>query len=184
MQEMQTTLVRLPADEVAARRFSEELWLPYNRTLESTVDSFALVDKGDETIVDAEVPFRLGRLESEGYRLWVAVSVENARGDDEIDIAAGDGELVGFVAASIDDAPSVFARPDRVILGDIYVRESHRGSGLARELVARVADYADRVGCPEITLDVDVDNERALAFYEQLGFEPLRHQMIVETDGL
>ena len=30
----------------------------------------------------------------------------------------------------------------------------------------------------------DVDNERALAFYEKLGFEPRRHRMRVPVDEL
>jgi len=31
--------------------------------------------------------------------------------------------------------------------------------------------------CGELRLDVDVDNERARAFYEKQGFEPHREQL-------
>jgi ribosomal protein S18 acetylase RimI-like enzyme len=173
-------LRRLPAEEDAARRFSEELWLPYNRDLEAVVADHALVDAPDEEIIDEEVEFRLGRLEEESYRLWVAV------GDaaEEVDLAAGDGELVGFVATSVDEAPSVFDRPDRLMVGDIYVRESYRGSGFARELMARAKRRAEETDCAELVLDVDVDNERALAFYEMMGFETLRRRMRVAVDEL
>ena len=78
-------LLRLPADEAAARRFSEELWLPYHRDLEATVADHALVGDDEEEIVDAEVEFRLGRLEEESYRLWVAVDGVEAS-DDAVDL--------------------------------------------------------------------------------------------------
>ena len=176
-------LLRLPADEAAARRFSEELWLPYHRDLEATVADHALVGDDEEEIVDAEVEFRLGRLEEESYRLWVAVDGVEAS-DDAVDLTAGDGELVGFVATSVDEAPSVFDRPDRLVVGDIYVRESSRGSGLARDLMARAKRRAAETDCSELVLDVDVDNERALAFYEKMGFETLRRRMRVAVDEL
>jgi len=78
----------------------------------------------------------------------------------------------------------VFDRPDRLLVGDFYVRERHRGDGLARELLDRAVRRAREVGCPELTLDVDVDNERALGFYEKVGFEPYRHKMAAPTDEL
>jgi len=37
-------LVELSAEEAAVRRFVEDLWLPYNRELEATVEWFVLAD--------------------------------------------------------------------------------------------------------------------------------------------
>jgi ribosomal protein S18 acetylase RimI-like enzyme len=70
------------------------------------------------------------------------------------------------------------------VVGDIYVRESSRGSGLARDLMARAERRAAETDCSELVLDVDVDNERALAFYEKMGFETLRRRMRVAVDEL
>lgn len=180
-------VVSLPADEAAVRRFSEELWLPYNRALEATVESFALVDAPDEEIVDEEVEFRLGRLEEESYRLWAAVDTDSETvavdtDSETLDLATGDGDLAGFVATNVDEAPSVFDRPDRLVIGDIFVREPYRGTGLADELLARARARAEAADCPELALDVDVDNERALAFYEKHGFEPHRRRMHAPVD--
>lgn len=168
---------RLPADEDAVRRYVEELWLPYHRDLEATVEAHALADGVD--VVAEEVEFRLDRLEAENYRTWVAV--EGSGTDPDL---AADGDLAGFVATDVDESPSVFDRPDRLVVGDIFVREPHRGTGLARDLVARAAERARAVGCDELSLDVDVDNERAVAFYEKLGFEPYRRQLTVPVDEL
>jgi len=37
-------LRRLPANEPAVRRYVEELWLPYHRDLEATVDRHVLAE--------------------------------------------------------------------------------------------------------------------------------------------
>jgi ribosomal protein S18 acetylase RimI-like enzyme len=170
-------LRRLPPDEAAVRRYVEDLWLPYNRELEAIVDEFALAD--DVDVVAEERGYRLGLLESEDYRLWIAVDGGNGGSD----LADDDGEFVGFVATDIDEAPTVFDRPDRLVVCDIYVREHYRGTGVARELVERARRRARESGCDELRLDVDVENERAIAFYEKVGFEPSRHTMHTDVAG-
>jgi len=47
-------LRQLPADEQAARRFAEELWLPYNRELEDTVEG---ADALSAPLTDPELDF-------------------------------------------------------------------------------------------------------------------------------
>jgi ribosomal protein S18 acetylase RimI-like enzyme len=169
-------IVRLPADEAAVRRYVEDLWLPYHREREATVERFALAD--DVDLVAEELEHRLDRHRTEQYRAWIAVD-----GSHEADALADvDGEFVGFVTTDVDEAPSVFDRPDRLVIGDIYVRDAYRGTGLARELVARARTRARECGCAEIGLDVDVDNARALAFYEKLGFEPVRYTMCLDVE--
>jgi ribosomal protein S18 acetylase RimI-like enzyme len=52
--------------------------------------------------------------------------------------------------------------------------QPYRGSGLAERLVDRASARARECGCGEVTLEVDVDNDRARAFYRKLGFETYR----------
>ena len=166
----------LPADEAAVRRYIEDLWLPYNRELEAIVDGFALAD--DVDLVAEELAYRLDRHETESYRAWVAVDGSH----DEDDLADVDGDFVGFITTDIDESSSVFDRPDRLVICDIYVREPYRGTGLAQELVDRARTRARESGCADLTLEVDVDNERAIAFYEKLGFEPSRYTMVASVE--
>lgn len=89
----------------------------------------------------------------------------------------GDAEfLIGFA----DDEPAGFAQlrwrwavwtgaPDGW-LEDLFVVPSHRGSGIGRELAAAVIERARERGCIRLELDVDEDNEPALALYRSLGF--------------
>jgi ribosomal protein S18 acetylase RimI-like enzyme len=164
-------IVRLPDDEAAIRRFVETLWLPYSREREARIDGFALAEGVD--LVAEELEHRLGRHEAEGYRAWVAVDGTH----DSHELADSDAEFVGFVTTDVDESPSVFDRPDRLVVGDIYVLERLRGTGLARELLARASRRARESGCAELRLEVDVDNDRALSFYEKSGFETVRYTM-------
>lgn len=175
-------LLSLPADKTVLRRYVEDLWLPYHRELESTVDHHALAD--DVDLVDEEVAFRRDRLEDERYEAWIAVDTSDAEPESRPDLADTDGEFAGFVTTEITEAPTVFERPDRVRIGDIYVRDPYRGTGLARDLVDRAAERARTNGCAQLTLDVDVDNERAIGFYEKLGFEPMRRQLVIDVGEL
>ena len=58
-----------------------------------------------------------------------------------------------------------------VLLEDVIVKASHRGSGLGHKLVEHILDWSAANGLPRVTLLADKDNAPALAFYEQLGFE-------------
>lgn len=175
----------LSVDRPVVRRFVEDLWLPYHRDLEATVESHALVD-GVADALGEETDFWLSWFDDPDRHGWVAV-------DDPADERGGGAgaplvdpgiEFVGFVTTEREAAPPVFERPDRLVVGDLYVREDHRGTGLARELIERAARRARESGCPELALDVDADNDRALAFYGKLGFEPHRHRLLVDVDGL
>lgn len=176
-------LRRLPADEPAVRRYVEELWLPFHHDLEAIVDRHALAE--DIDLVAEETAFRLDRLDEAGYRAWIAVDGPSADGSGaDTDLATTDGDFVGFVTTEIDEASSVFDRPDRLVVGDIYVREPYRGTGLSSQLIERAVERAREAGCAELALDVDVDNERAIGFYEKLGFETHRHRMTVSVDDV
>ncbi|WP_257301060.1 GNAT family N-acetyltransferase [Haloarchaeobius sp. FL176] len=168
---------RLPADEAVVRRYIEDLWLPYNRELEGIVDSFSLAE--DVDIVAKELEHRLSRHETENYQAWVAVNGSQ----DEGDLATTSGDFVGFVTTDIDESPTVFDRPDRLVICDIYIKKPYRSTGLSRELVERAKRRACESGCSELKLEVDVENERALVFYEKLGFEPSRHTMVATVAG-
>jgi ribosomal protein S18 acetylase RimI-like enzyme len=172
-------LQQLPPEDAAVRRYVEDLWLPYHRDLEAAVEGHDLAD--DVDLVAEEMPFRTDRLEDDNYTLWVAV--DDAGGED-VTLATGEGDLAGFVSSEVDEPPSVFDRPVRLVVCDLYVREPYRGSDLSRDLVDRVVERADSAGITELALDVDVDNERALAFYEKLGFEVLRHRMTARVAEL
>lgn len=167
---------RLPADVTAVRRFLEDLWVPYVRGLETNVDSFALSDGVD--LVAEELEFWIDRLETEDFQVQIAIDGSY----DTNSLAESDGDFVGFVSTEIDECPSSFDRPDRLVISDFYVNETYRGTRLARTLIDRARARAHESGCDQFKLEVDVDNDRARAFYEKLGFEPYRCIMVADIE--
>ncbi|WP_394741145.1 GNAT family N-acetyltransferase [Natronococcus roseus] len=173
---------RLRPDEAAVRHYVEELWLPYRRELESIVEGHALA--ADVDLVAAEVAYRLKRLAADGHRTWIAVDGLDADGStDPVFRPDSDGDLAGFVTTDVDESPAVFDRPDRLTVGDLYVRESYRGTGLVDALLERAVERARAVGCEALSLEVDVDNERAIAVYERHGFETDRRRLSLTVEG-
>jgi ribosomal protein S18 acetylase RimI-like enzyme len=169
---------RVRANEDSMRRYMEELWVPYCRELAEIVESEGL---SEEFEIEDEIDWQLDQYDSATNSLWVAlddVAEPTAR------LSEIDASFVGFISTAVETAPEAFDWPDRVVIGDFYVRESYRGTGLADDLIARAVQVAREDGCSELALDVDVDNERALAYYEQLGFDVARHRMRVAVHEL
>ena len=169
-------IVEFPTDKATVRRFMKDIWLPYYRELEATVDRFGLADEYD--YLAGETEYQLNRLERENCRAWIAIDGPC----DENALADSDSEFVGFIMALIDEAPNAFERPDRLVICEIYVREPYRGSGLADDLFEYPRRWARENGIPEFSLEVDVDNDRAIAFYQKRGFEPVKYEMVAKVD--
>lgn len=115
--------VRNEADSM--RRFVEELWLPYQRDLETSVDSHVMAEDVD---VDEIVEFLADHLDDPTKRLWVALDdVDDPTGP----IADLDATFAGFLTTSLRTPPSKYATPDRLSLGNTYLDPAYRGTGLA-----------------------------------------------------
>ena len=169
---------RVRVEEEAMRRYVEECWLPMNRDLEAVVSAHAL-DVGEE--FDREVSFHMELFDDPDRRIWVALDdVE----DPTAPLAEIDATFAGHVTTVLEPSPEPFDVPDRLVVGDLWVRSSYRGTGVADKLIERAGREARESGCAELALDVDVDNERALAFYDRLGFEPARYRMRLPVDAL
>ncbi|WP_440005838.1 GNAT family N-acetyltransferase [Halomicrococcus sp. SG-WS-1] len=160
---MQVRRVRNEAADL--RRYVEECWLPYHEDLSETVAAHSLIDDPD---VQDVVEFHLDLLDSPSNRLWVALDDVD---DPTTSLSTADATFAGFVRTSLEPSPQQFDWPDRLEVSDFWVHESYRGSGLADDLIARAMQQAREDGCEELTLDVAIENERAIAYYENLGFE-------------
>jgi ribosomal protein S18 acetylase RimI-like enzyme len=167
---------RARTDEESVRWFVEELWIPYLRDLESAVEAQEVADDIDvEEIVD----WRTDWFDDPTRRLWVAV--------DDTEESSGplhelNATFAGFLGSALQTPPSKFETAEQVILGNFYVDPEYRGTGVADDLVARALQHAREDGAVELALDVAVDNERALAYYEKLGFDVKKYRMCVPLD--
>jgi GNAT superfamily N-acetyltransferase len=59
------------------------------------------------------------------------------------------------------------------LLRDLYVDPAARRGGLARALLAHVADAARSEGAHRMSLQTEAANARALELYAKVGFEPV-----------
>jgi GNAT superfamily N-acetyltransferase len=57
------------------------------------------------------------------------------------------------------------------LLEDLFVLEGARGSGVGRALLAETIEQARARGCRRIELDVNDNNDNALALYRSVGFD-------------
>ncbi|PRY11480.1 GNAT family N-acetyltransferase [Kineococcus rhizosphaerae] len=94
-----------------------------------------------------------------------AVRAELTRGD-EVDYLAAvvDGRVVGVGA--VDHV----AQPGRGALFQLVVHPGHRSRGVGTALVGALEDAVRARGGAEAVLEVEVDNPRAQALYERLGY--------------
>lgn len=169
---------RVRAAEEPIRRYMEELWLPFNRELGEEAQAQGLSSEFD---LEEEIEWQVDRFDTPDSRLWVAL-------DDIDDLTAAleetDATFAGFISVDLETAPSSFDWPDRIVIGDLFVKEVYRGGGLADQLVARAVQFAREDGCEQLTLEVDIDNERALAYYNKLGFEVGKYKMRVPVEKM
>lgn len=78
----------------------------------------------------------------------------------------GDG-IVGIIGGY---RPSGQAETVREVVS-MWVDPSVRGSGVSAELVQAIKDWSIQEGAEQLSLWVAEGNDRALAFYERMGFE-------------
>lgn len=87
-------------------------------------------------------------------------------------LARADGEAAGFAEASIrrDYVNGTDSSPVGYLEG-LYVAPAFRRRGVARALVAAVADWSAAAGCRELASDTGLANTASQAMHGALGFE-------------
>jgi RimJ/RimL family protein N-acetyltransferase len=92
--------------------------------------------------------------------------LENIRVNHAQYVAEVDGRLVGWADVSPGERDST-RHMGRIGMGIV---DGYRGQGIGRRLLEAVIEHCWRVGLVRIELEVFVDNARAIALYEKLGF--------------
>ncbi|WP_028049549.1 GNAT family N-acetyltransferase [Cellulomonas sp. URHD0024] len=109
---------------------------------------------------------------------WQARAAGSADGDHAAQLVAiDDDRWVGSTTALVqrsgtqDHHGRLIARSRPVLVG-VYVRPSHRGTGVVGDLIEAAADWCRERGFTELVLNVHRDNHRAVAAYRRAGFVP------------
>ncbi|MBT3223911.1 MAG: GNAT family N-acetyltransferase [Proteobacteria bacterium] len=87
---------------------------------------------------------------------------------------AVDGEqLVGFVSGHPQAPHPILDKPPTALIGDLFVRDSHRRRGLALKLVDTFIEHAQAAKYEMIEVGTLTRDSRAVAFWRAAGFEEL-----------
>ncbi|HEY8812420.1 MAG TPA: GNAT family N-acetyltransferase [Candidatus Dormibacteraeota bacterium] len=125
-------------------------------TIEELIRALAAYERmADEVVMDA----RLLRKNLFGDRPYA-----------EVLIAEVDGEPAGF-ALFFHNFSTFVGRPG-IYLEDLFVKPEHRGTGLGRALLKRLAEIAVERECGRLEWAVLDWNEPAIGFYKKLGARP------------
>jgi ribosomal protein S18 acetylase RimI-like enzyme len=90
--------------------------------------------------------------------------------DSEFLLAAPDGADEPAAVCQLRFRLAIWTGADDCWLEDLFVREDARRSGLGRALVGAALERAEARGCRRVELDVDDDNDSAIALYRAMGF--------------
>jgi len=93
------------------------------------------------------------------------------------------GQVIGFVTVGLQQDNHLLLQPTRYArIGSISVAPDCQGQGLGRRLMQAAEAWARQRGAPDIRLNVWAFNQRALALYEELGYE-VRSQVLGKRLG-
>ena len=108
----------------------------------------------------------------DGYLEWVERCVaEDERAIQVAEREGADTPLAGYVFVLPESLTYIW---DAAVVNELFIREPHRGTGVADDLLEAALTVARDQDLPldRVVLDVDPDNERARTFYEQWDFAP------------
>lgn len=107
-----------------------------------------------------------GILEESGHAVFVA-EASGVRG--------GDSTLAGWIHVYVERTLESDCTAE---LGGLVVEENHRGSGAGRQLMHRAEQWALESGCSTVTVRSNVVRTGAHAFYQRLGYDPVKNQKV------
>jgi GNAT superfamily N-acetyltransferase len=95
-------------------------------------------------------------------------------------LAWDNGQLVGFASYSV--LWPAAGTTKSLYLKELYVTESHRGTGTGRHLMRELFRNALDSNCSRVEWTTDTDNLDAQGFYEKLGIPTLQSKVFYRAD--
>lgn len=96
--------------------------------------------------------------------------------EGRIVVAEADGEVIGMAKGELREGVG------HVSL--VYVGPEARGQGAGKELVRDLVSYLREQGVEHVSLNVELPNEEALAFWRRLGFTDYRRSLLADLGSL
>lgn len=103
------------------------------------------------------------------------IVARNERGDDISLIAEYEGEVIGYFF--------LWYAKQRVALLGIGIADNFQGLGLGRKVMELLIEIGRNEGLEGIELSTTIDNDRAYALYEKVGFRFVKNVETILGDG-
>lgn len=115
-----------------------------------------------------------------GYGRFLVSQIQNP--DSLVLAAESEGNVVGYVYASIESTNWMELRGPAGVIQDIYVDESARHLGAGRELLHAAIQWVRTKGRTQVVLLTKTKNEHAQHLFAALGFRPTMIEMTLDLD--
>jgi len=96
--------------------------------------------------------------------------------EGRIVVAEADGQVLGMAKGEL--------RDDLGHVSFVYLRPEARGQGGGLELMRELAAYFREEGMEHVSLNVELPNDEALAYWRRLGFTDYRRSLLTDVDSL
>lgn len=100
--------------------------------------------------------------------------------DDEktpIFVAEIDTRVVGYCFTVIieQEENAILKKRKDLYIDDLCIAKDMRGCGIGQELYLNAEEYAKKIGCDFVTLNVWDGNDSAIYFYDKMGLTPRKN---------
>lgn len=114
-----------------------------------------------------------------GYRWWLGKEARNKKA--LVLVAELDGEVRGYAYGRLEERDWNALLDAHAGLHDVWVEESARRHGVARQLTNEIVDRFKALGAPRVVLKTSTKNESAQKLFASLGFRPTMVEMTREA---
>jgi GNAT superfamily N-acetyltransferase len=146
-----------------------------------------LFDKFQDYIAALDPLHRVRRLPGYGDQVLRETLAEIAAYEGTFCVAIENDNVIGFgvgivIRPSPDEHLSLI-ESSRGRITQLYVVESHRGHGIARELIQHLENYLAAKGCDVVLIEVFAPNHAARQFYEARGYQERDIHVVRQISG-
>lgn len=147
----------------------------------ATLDDIdAMIDLATEMVLHSVSPFR--SVSADEVRRYRRDDLQSLRDIHELEhsglfVAEVEGQMVGHIIVVAHQRDSSTGTAQAWIY-DVSVRPGFWGRGIGQALMAEAEAFALRCGMQVIGLGVTMANHRAVEFYDQLGYQQERVQLL------
>lgn len=115
------------------------------------------------------------------YQSWLRRLIKNPR---NLCLVAQDTQpdstIVAFLIATVEQEIPIYTVQEFGFIHDLWVEETYRQGGIARQLVQRTIEHFRQIGVQQIRLDTAAQNEVARKLFSACGFRVSMVEMLME----